>query len=95
MNYTIKGILKEKFDTVEINDRFKKREYVIEVTNGDYTEVIKMQLTNDNCSKIDSYSVGDEFITNFNIRGRAWEKDGKTSYFTNLEAWKLEKNADQ
>ena len=28
---------------------------------------------------------------NFNIRGRKWEKDGKVNYFSNLEAWRIEK----
>ena len=26
----------------------------------------------------------------FNLRGRKWEKDGQVSYFTNLEAWRVE-----
>ena len=27
----------------------------------------------------------------FNIKGNKWEKDGKISYFNNLDAWKFEK----
>ena len=27
----------------------------------------------------------------FNIRGRKWENKGQTSYFTNLEGWRIEK----
>ena len=27
----------------------------------------------------------------FNLRGRKWERDGQVSYFTNLEAWRIEK----
>ena len=26
----------------------------------------------------------------FNIKGRKWEKNGNVSYFTNLEAWRVE-----
>ena len=26
----------------------------------------------------------------FNIKGTKWEKDGKVSYFTNLDAWRVE-----
>jgi hypothetical protein len=26
----------------------------------------------------------------FNIKGSKWEKEGKTNYITNLDAWKIE-----
>jgi hypothetical protein len=26
---------------------------------------------------------------NFNVKGNRWEKDGKTQYITNLDAWKI------
>ena len=30
----------------------------------------------------------------FNLRGRKWEKDGKTNYFNSLDAWFIEKLGD-
>ncbi|MCX6261318.1 MAG: hypothetical protein NTY95_10885, partial [Bacteroidia bacterium] len=27
----------------------------------------------------------------FNLKGNKWERDGKINYFTNLDAWKIEK----
>jgi len=27
----------------------------------------------------------------FNLKGRKWDKDGKTSYFNTLQAWKITK----
>ena len=35
-------------------------------------------------------NVGDEIKVYFNIKGTKWEKEGKTSYFTNLDAWRIE-----
>ena len=40
-------------------------------------------------------NVNEEVKISFNIRGRKWEKDGKVSYFTNLEAWRIEKVANE
>ena len=95
MSYELQGILTEIFNTDQVTERFKKREFVIEKTeeSGDktFTETIKFQLTNDKCDIIDPYATGEEVKIHFNIKGRKWEKDGKTSYFINLEAWRIEK----
>ena len=95
MSFEINGKLYEKNDTVPVTDKFRKREFVIEKTeasnSGEFTELIKFQLTQDRCDKLDNYNVNDEIKVSFNIKGRKWEKDGKVSYFTNLEAWRIEK----
>lgn len=95
MSFEISGKLIEKFDTVKVSDRFKKREFVIEKTesNGgmEFTDHIKFQLTQDRCNLIDALNLNDDIKVNFNIRGNKWEKDGKVSYFTNLDAWRIEK----
>ena len=40
---------------------------------------------------LDQFNVDDTIQVSFNLRGRKWEKDGQVSYFTNLEAWRVEK----
>jgi len=96
MSYEITGKLVEKYDVITISDKFKKREFILEKkenSNGfEFVDYIKFQLTQDKCSILDAFQTGDELNVNFNLRGRKWEKDGKISYFTNLEAWKIEKN---
>ena len=92
MSFEIEGKLIEKFDEVQVSDKFKKREFVIETsTSGSdgttYTEEVKFQLTQNNCEKLNYSKVGDKVEVKFNIKGRRWEKDGKTSWFTNLDAW--------
>lgn len=97
MNFELTGKLIEKFDTVQISDTFKKREFVIEHTENtggmEYANQIKFQLTQDRCTLIDNMNINDEIQVSFNIRGRRWVKDDRVSYFTNLEAWKIEKIA--
>lgn len=99
MSFEITGKLIEKYNMVQVNDRFKKREFVIEKTesNGgmEFTDHIKFQLTQDKCNLVDNIELNDEIKVNFNIRGKKWERDGKVNYFTNLDAWKIEKVQNQ
>jgi len=97
MNFELTGSLLVKENTVDVNATFKKREFVIEVLNErnkDWNDFIKFQLTQDKCSALDAFNIGEPIKVFFNIRGRKWEKDGKVNYFSNLEAWKLEKVQD-
>jgi hypothetical protein len=91
MSFEITGKLHKKFDTVQVNDRFKKREFVLETENGAYSELIKFQIVQDRCSVIDTFNEGQEVKVYFDLKGRAWTgRDGTTSYFTNLQSWKVE-----
>ena len=97
MAFEIIGKLVEKFDTQNVSDKFKKREFVIEYRdnpNMSFSEMLKFQLTQDRCNLIDAYTIGQEIKVFFNLRGRRWEKDGAVSYFTNLEGWKVEKMSE-
>ena len=94
MSYEVKGKLIVKSDEHQITERFKKREFVIDTdTDTDYPQQIKFQLTQDRCSLLDNYDLNDEINVHFNLKGRGYQKNGETIYFTNLEAWKLEKVA--
>ncbi len=94
MNFELTGNLIVKDDEQAISASFKKREFVIEVINernSDWNDYIKFQLTQDRCAQLDPFSLGEPVKVSFNVRGRKWEKDGKVNYFSNLEAWRLEK----
>lgn len=94
MSYELTGKLIEKFDTIQRTESFKVREFVVEKSeevNGKViTNFIKFQSTQDRTGIIDRINVGDEIKVYFNIRGSKWEKDGRTSYFNNLDAWRIE-----
>lgn len=97
MSFELAGKLIEKFDVNQVSDTFRKRDFVIEKTENqggkEFIDHIKFQLTQDRCNLIDSINLQDEIRVNFNVRGRRWVKDNNVSYFTNLEAWKIEKIA--
>jgi hypothetical protein len=95
MSFEINGRLAEKFETQKVSDRFQKREFVLEIkstsaTGYEFVDFIKFQSTQDKCSLLDQFNIDDTVKVSFNLRGRKWEKDGQVSYFTNLEAWRIE-----
>lgn len=94
MSYELTGKLLEKFDTIQRTETFKVREFIVEKSediNGKIiTNFIKFQCVQDRTNIVDKINVGDEVKVYFNIRGTKWEKDGRTSYFSNLDAWRIE-----
>ena len=93
----IKGKLVEIFDTVQITETFKKREFIIQDNkNPEYPEFVKVELIQDKVSLLDDLKVGDKINVLINIKGRKWEdKEGKIKYFNSIQGWKIEtENAD-
>lgn len=87
----ITGILKLKTEAQQVSDKFKKREFVLTDNSSQYPQHISFQLTQDKCSLIDQYNVGDEIKVHFNLRGREWTSPkGEIKYFNTLEAWRIE-----
>ena len=84
-SFEIQGKLHKVFPSENKSSNFQAREFVIEVESGQYSQLIKFQLTQDRCDLIESYSEGEEIQVHFDLRGREW--DGK--YFINLNAWRL------
>ncbi|SET32057.1 DUF3127 domain-containing protein [Hymenobacter actinosclerus] len=93
MAYEATGRLHEIFDEQQVSEKFRKREFVLEVIDGQYPEHIKFQTVQDKTALIDPFKVGDEVKVSFNLRGRGFNKNGQMLYFTNLEAWRIENSA--
>ncbi len=86
------GLLKVKFDTQRVSDRFQKREFILTTeTNTPYPQHVSFQVTQDKCTMLDSYREGDELRVQFNLRGREWNGPQGVKYFNTLEAWRIEK----
>lgn len=86
------GSIVEIFDTVQVSEKFKKREFVIQDTeNPQYPQFIKFELSQDKCSLLDSFSLGDMVDVSFNLRGRQYiNPQGVKSYFNSLQAWRIQ-----
>jgi hypothetical protein len=94
MSYELTGKLIAKYDTVQRTETFKTREFVVEksedINGRTITNYIKFQAVQDKTNLLDKLKTGDEVKVHFNIKGSKWEKDGKTNYITNLDAWRVE-----
>lgn len=87
MSFEVEGTLHKKFDTENKTGTFQAREFVIEVADGNYPQLVKFQLVQDRCALLDPFQENEKIKVHFDLRGREW--NGK--YFTNLNAWRLEK----
>jgi hypothetical protein len=97
MSLEVTGKLHVKYPAQQVSERFKKREFVLELAeeiNGNvYTNYAKMQLVQNKCDILDRFNEGDAVKVSFNIKGNKWEKDGKVNFITNLDAWRIENAA--
>ncbi len=87
----IKGVIKKISETVQISDRFRKREFVLEYSsNPDYPQPIQLELVQDRCELLDEFKEGQEVEVHFDLRGREWTSpQGQVKYFNSLQAWRL------
>lgn len=94
MSYELTGKLIAKYDTVQRSETFRTREFVVEksddINGRTIVNYVKFQCVQDKTTIIDRVNTGDNIKVYFNIKGSKWEKDGKTNYITNLDAWRIE-----
>lgn len=86
MAFEIEGKLHRIFPTEQKSASFQAREFVLEVPDGNYPQLVKFQAVQERCNILDNYNEGDRVKVSFDLRGREW--NGK--YLTNLNAWRIE-----
>jgi len=91
------GRLHAVFETKQITERFRKREFVIELSdNPRYPQLVLFQLTGDRCEQLDGFDLGDEVQVEFSLRGREWKSPkGEIRFFNSLDVWTLERAGQQ
>jgi hypothetical protein len=90
--YKAKGVVKTIGPTVNVTEKFSKREFVIELKDGMYPQSIQFQMAQDKCSLLDTVRVGQEIEVSFNLRGREWTdpKTDQVKVFNTLDAFRVE-----
>lgn len=90
--YTLKGELKVISPVQQISDSFKKQEFVVIDSTGQYAQTIQFQAVQDRCDLLNNFKVGDNVEVSFFLNGREWTnpKDGSIRVFNSLDAWKIE-----
>lgn len=85
------GKLHEIFDAKQITDRFRKREFVVELADERFPQHVLFQLTGDRCEALDDFRKGDNVRVEFSLRGREWTSPkGEVKYFNSLDVWTIE-----
>lgn len=86
----IKGVIKVIKPTIQVSEKFSKREFVITLTTEMYPQDILVQLTQDKCNLLDLFTVGQEVEVAINLRGREWTSpQGEVKYFNTIEGWRV------
>ena len=91
-SFKLNGTIKKIGDTVQVTDKFKKREVVITDTSSMYPQHVTMQFTQDKCDILNAYNEGQEVEISFNLDGKEYtdKNTGEIKYFNSLNAWKIE-----
>lgn len=84
--FELEGIVKVIDEIQTFASGFSKREFVVEVEDGKYSQSIKFECVKDKTSLTDGLKIGDSVKVSFDIRGN--EYNGR--YYVNLNAWKVE-----
>jgi hypothetical protein len=92
MGMEASGRIHALFDTQQVTERFRKREFVVELAdNPRYPQYVLFQLTGDRCESLDGFEVGQQVRVEFSLRGREWKSPkGELRYFNSLDVWTLE-----
>lgn len=86
MAFEVEGKLHRMFPTEQKTASFQAREFVLEIPDGNYPQLVKFQAVQERCALLDNFNEGDRIKVSFDLRGREW--NGK--YLTNLNAWRIE-----
>ena len=88
--FEIEGTVHLVGDIQTFDSGFTKREFVIEVKDGNFPQMLKFECVKEKTALTDGINKGDAVKVNFDIRGN--EYNGR--FYVNLNAWKVE-NASQ
>ncbi len=87
MAFEVEGKLHRLFATEQKSASFQTREFVLEIPDGNYPQLVKFQAVQERCALLDAFKEGERVKVSFDLRGREW--NGK--YLTNLNAWRIER----
>ena len=88
----VTGTLKVKKDTQVVSEQFSKREFVLTVVDGSFSNDILIQLTKDKCNLLNAFNIGDLLEVEINLSGKCWlNPQGEEKYFNSLNGWKIKK----
>lgn len=91
MSYTIAATVRRVGPIVDVTERMRKRELIVETfDNPKYPQVHSFEATGDRCSVLDGIAAGDVVEIEFSLRGREWSKAaGDVRVFNTLSIYSV------
>ncbi len=91
----ISGKIKKIFATETFGSAekpFDKRLLWLEEVSEKYPNTWNLELWKEDCPMLDHYKEGEYVTCYIDIKGRFWEKDGKSGVMNSLKCWNFEKD---
>lgn len=89
MEVKVVGKLRTTGETIQVSDKFKKRQIVID-TDEQFSQAVGIDFVQDKVDLLNNYKQGDNVSVSVNIRGS--EYNGK--FYVNLQGWRIEKDEE-
>jgi len=86
----ITGKLEKVNDIIERENFRSRKVWITTEDNPQYPQTIEVEVNQAKIDLFDGIAPGAPLKLYLNLRGRKWEKDGKTSVFNSLVCWKVE-----
>lgn len=84
-SFQIAGRILELLQPEYINEKLTKRNLIMEVFTGQYSNQVSFEFKNDRGTQLNELKVGDWCIVTFELAGRKYVKEGeKPRYFNTL-----------
>lgn len=91
MTVELNGTLHEVWPTQQITNKFKKRDFILEIPSGNYMQHIKCEATGQTCEKLDGARIGSQVKAKCDLRGRIYQKkDGTKGQMNSIVAWDVQ-----
>jgi hypothetical protein len=92
MSYKATGSVIHVGEVNQISDKFKKRDLVLSIADGEYEQKVSFEFHQDRADALEELNHQDQVEVSFDLRGREWtNKEGEVKYFNTLVGWKFEK----
>jgi hypothetical protein len=89
--FKLSGVIRVINPTVQVTEKFSKREFVLTDNSSTYPQEIMFQMAKDKLDILDIFGEGQEVEVSFSIKGRMWTSpQGEEKYFNTLEAFRIE-----
>lgn len=89
--FKLSGVIRVINPTVQVTEKFSKREFVLTDNSSMYPQEIMFQMVKDKVDILDAFGEGQEVEVSFSIKGRMWTSPkGEEKYFNTLEAFRIE-----